>query len=200
MGVFRKLEKTKTIQLAGICGVLLPIVVFFSTGAALSESPWFSWTQHALSDLGVEGISAFFFNNGIIIAGLLLLVFAYGLSKKLTNKTGAYALTISSLALVGVGLIPMTIFALHFALSIVFFVFLVLALFIIGWTIRNNKFEHALGLAAIIFAFIACCSTIFLKFIEGIAIPEAIITFPAFFWIMIYGIKITLDSYKKTTL
>ena len=194
------MEKAKSIQLAGICGVLIPIVVFFSIGAALSESPWFSWTQHALSDLGVEGISAFFFNNGIILAGLLLLIFAYGLSKKLTRKTGAYSLVISSLALVGVGLFPMTIFALHFALSVMFFVFLVLALFIIGLTIKNNKFEHALGLAAIIFAFIACCSTIFLKFIEGIAIPELIITFPAFLWIMVYGIKITLESNKKIPL
>ncbi|MGF3584148.1 MAG: DUF998 domain-containing protein [Thermoplasmatota archaeon] len=101
-------------KVAGICGILIPIVIFTGIGLAMVYSPWFEWTNHALSDLGVEGVSAFFFNNAMILGGVLTFMFSLGLMRFLSNKTGAYLLCASSLALIGIGLIPETIFYLHF--------------------------------------------------------------------------------------
>ena len=173
--------------------MFIPIVIFFSIWLAISDATWFRWTHNALSDLGVEGISALFFNNGIIFGGVLAFIFSIGLTKFLKNKVGAYLLAISSLALMGAGLFPKTIFALHYVSSIIFFVFLTIALFIIGFSLRNEGMEKPLGIIAIILAVFACSSLFFQNFLNGIAIPEAIVCFPAFIWFMMVGLKMTFN-------
>ena len=194
------MKKYNIKKIACICGILVPIVVFFCIWIAISGSPWFSWTQHALSDLGIGGISAFIFNNGLILGGIFSLVFSIGLAKTLSNKIGPYILAISSLALIGTGLFPKTIFLPHYISSITFFISLTLALFIIGFTMKEAKFEYRLGMAAIFFAIIACSSPIFLNILEGIAVPEAIVCFPAFLWFFTYGIKVILNEPSKKLL
>ena len=113
--------KKKITRIAGICGISTPIVIFICIGFAISYSPWFRWTKHALSDLGVEGISALFFNSGMIIGGILVLIFSLGLIKTLSNKTGAYILSLSSLSLFGIGIFPETVYTIHFITSAAFF-------------------------------------------------------------------------------
>jgi hypothetical membrane protein len=194
------ITKFKITRVAGICGILIPIVIFISLSLAMSDSPWFRWTHNALSDLGVEGLSAFFFNNGIILGGLLAFVFSIGLAKRLSKKTGAYILAASSLGLIGAGLFPKTVFILHYISSAAFFVLLTLALFIIGITMRRDQFEKKLGIVAIVFALFACSSPVFQNFLNGIAIPEAIVCFPAFLWCMIYGVKMTIKTQPEGTL
>ncbi len=115
-------KKQRIATVAGICGVLIPIVIFTSIILAMYGSPGFTWANNALSDLGVQGISAFFFNNGIMLGGLLLLIFSIGLSKILKKKTGPYMLAVSALALIGVGLFPKTVFLLHYISSATFFI------------------------------------------------------------------------------
>ena len=78
-------KKIVTTNLAGICGILLPFVFFTGILIAISYSPWFKWTHNALSDLGVKGISALIFNNGLIFGGLLAFIFSIGLIKILSN-------------------------------------------------------------------------------------------------------------------
>ena len=160
----------------------------------MSDSPWFRWTSNALSDLGVSGISAFFFNNALILGGIFAFIFSIGLIKTLSNKIGAYILGVSSLALIAAGIFPETIFVLHYISSAAFFVLLTIALFIIGITLKQDRFEQNMGVAAIVFALFAISSPIFLKFLNGIAIPEAIACFPAFFWCMTYGLRMTIKA------
>jgi hypothetical membrane protein len=193
-------KKIKITKIAGICGILLPIVVFVSISLAMFGAPWFKWTNNALSDLGVGGISAFFFNNGLVIGGILAFIFSIGLIKILSNKIGGYALAVSSLALICVGLFPITIFELHYVSSVTFFAFLVLALFIVGVTLVKEQPKHGLGVIAIIFALLACSSPIFLNTLSGIAIPEAIVCFPAFIWCMTYGYKMRAYEQKGAAL
>jgi hypothetical membrane protein len=184
-------EKNRITKVAGICGILIPIVVLMCIGLAMSHSPWFRFTKHAFSDLGVEGISAIFFNSGMIIGGILVLIFSFGLIKILTNKTGGYILSLSSFALIGIGIFPETVYILHFIVSAAFFVLLAISLLIIGLTIKRNKSERTMGILAALFAIIAICSTILLLPFEGIAIPEAVSSLPAFIWCMVYGVKMT---------
>ena len=178
-------------RIAGICGIFIPIVIFTCLGLALFSSPWFIWTHHALSDLGIMENSAVFFNYGMIIGGILTFVFSLGLIKILSNKTGAYLLALSSVALIGIGVFPETVAALHFITSASFFMFLTIALLIIGLTIRKNHFERSMGSLAFVFALVALSSTVFLLYLEGIAIPEALSCFPAFVWCLIVGLKMT---------
>jgi len=189
MGDKIPIKKINITRLAGVCGILIPVVIFLCISLAMTDAPWFEWTQHALSDLGIGGISAFFFNNGLIIGGILVLIFSIGLAKSFTKKTGAYILAISAIGLIGAGLFPKTIFELHFISSATFFVFLTLALFVIGLTLINDKLDHKMAIIAIVFAMFACTSPVLLGFLRGVAIPEAIVAFPAFIWCMIYGYK-----------
>jgi len=184
-------EKNRITKIAGICGILIPIVVLLCIGLAMSHSPWFRFTKHAFSDLGVEGISAIFFNSGMILGGILALVFSLGLIKILKNKTGGYILSLSSLALIGIGIFPETVYILHFIVSAAFFVLLAISFLIIGLTIKRNQSERTMGILATLFAIIAICSTIFTIPWEGIAIPEAVSSLPAFIWCMVYGVKMT---------
>ena len=183
------LSQSGITRIAGFCGILIPIVIFTGIGLAISQSPWFSWTEHALSDLGIEGISASFFNSSIVVGGILAFVFSLGLIKILSNKTGAHILSLSSLALIGIGLFPVTIYAPHIIVSAAFFVLLTITLLIIGLTLKRDQFERNMGKLASIFAILAIGSTIFPLTGKGIAIPEIITCFPLFIWCMIYGVK-----------
>jgi len=193
-----KLNNIRITKISGICGILLPIVVFICIGFALSQSPWFNWTEHAISDLGIQGLSAIFFNSGMIIGGILAFVFSLGLIKTLQNKTGAYLLCLSSIALIGIGIFPETIYTIHVIFSTLFFVLIVMSLYVLGLTLRKNQSEKTIGILASLFAIIAMFSIIFLIPWEGIAIPETIICFPAFIWCMIYGAKMTVNKNNLT--
>lgn len=185
-------KKIVTTKLAGICGILLPLVFFTGILIAILYSPWFKWTNNALSDLGVKGISALIFNNGLIFGGLLAFIFSIGLIKILYNKIGPYILAISSLALIGAGLFPITMYTLHYIMSAIFFGSLTIGLLIIGITMKYNQFDQNMGNAAIMIALLAFITPVTLYFSHGIAIPEMIICFLAFLWCMFYGVKITL--------
>ncbi|KYK28770.1 hypothetical protein AYK20_06615 [Thermoplasmatales archaeon SG8-52-1] len=178
---------------------MIPTVIFLSIWIAISDASWFRWTHNALSDLGIEGISALFFNNGLILGGIFVFIFSIGLTKIFRNKIGAYFLAISSLALIGAGIFPKTIYSLHFVSSVIFFVFLTLALFIIGFSLKKEGIEQNLGIVAIILAMIACSSIFIQNFLKGIAIPEAIVCFPAFIWFMIFGLKMTINPELDNT-
>ena len=184
-------EKNRMTKIAGICGILIPIVVLLCIGLAMSHSPWFRFTKHAFSDLGIEGVSAIFFNSGMILGGILALVFSLGLIKILKNKTGGYILSLSSLALIGIGIFPETVYILHFIVSAAFFVLLAISFLIIGLTIKRNQSERTMGILATLFAIIAICSTVLLIPWAGIAIPETVSCLPAFIWCMVYGVKMT---------
>ena len=191
------MKKTNMIRIAGMCGVIAPVIFFVSIQIAIFDAPWFEWTQNALSELGVQGTSALFFNNGLVLVGILFLIFSLGLSRILSRKIGAYLLGFSSLALMGVGLFPLTLFEAHYISSAVFFLFLMLAILMIGLTLKQNQFDKKLGIIAILFALFACVSPIFLNVFNGIAIPEAIVCFPAFIWCMLYGFKMAIKEGRE---
>jgi hypothetical membrane protein len=111
--------------------------------------------------------------------------------KVLSKKLGAYVLALSSLALIGIGVFPETIFTLHFLTSASFFVLLAIALMIIGLTSRQNSFERIMGLFALLLVVVSIGSTVFLFHFDGIAISEALSCFPAFIWCSIVGLKMT---------
>jgi len=193
-----KLDNTTITKIAGICGILAPLVVFSCIGLAMVHAPWFIWIQNALSDLGVESASALLFNCGMVIGGVLLLVFSLGLARIISNKIGAHILSLSALALIGIGLFPETIFPTHFIISASFFILLAISLLVIGLGAKQDPFERRMGAFAVLFAVLAISSTTFLLIFEGVAISESLSCFPAFLWCMLYGIKMALGQPSPT--
>jgi len=189
----RKVEHTLSgiTRVAGICGLLVPVVIFTCLGLALLSSPWFTWTDHALSDLGVQTNTAALFNYGMIAGGVFAFIFSLGLIKVLSRKIGGYVLLFSSIALIGIGIFPETVFVLHFFTSATFFVTLTVALLLLGITMQKDPFKRPVGLLALACASVAMTSALFLFPLKGIALPEAFSCFPAFVWCFIVGAKMT---------
>lgn len=188
------IEKVSKTKLAGLCGIFMPFVFLISILIAMLYSPWFRWTNNALSDLGAEGVSALFFNYGLMFSGFLAFIFSIGIIKILSIKIGGYSLAISSLALIGVGIFPITIFNLHYIASAIFFISMTIGLLIIGITMKHNHFDRNMGNAAITIALVAFISPVTLYFFKGIAIPEMIICFFIFIWYMSYGLKLSIKT------
>ena len=110
------LMKSGIISLAGICGVIFPIILFGTILLAVSSSTGFDWSMNWVSDTGgqvpnnpepwmftVPGIinmpvydrpfvsnetSAPIFNIGFALSGIILLIFAIGLRKSLMTPAG----------------------------------------------------------------------------------------------------------------
>jgi len=121
---------------AGGCGVASQVVGLTALLLATSLSPRFRWTENDISYLGVEGPATILFNWGLILAGVLSLIFAVGLGKSLLSsrfgKWGMVSLLLGSIALSAIGIFPRTISLAHDAASISFFVFIIMAVLFIG--------------------------------------------------------------------
>ena len=80
-------ENAIWLKISGICGIITPLIAYTFILLAINYYPPFSWTDNALSDLGVvKGITSVLFNSGLIIAGILTLVFATGLFRFLNER------------------------------------------------------------------------------------------------------------------
>lgn len=188
MKLSRILPQHIILKLSGGCGLILPFVFFCSIALALSYSSWFDWFDHALSDLGIQAPSAFFFNGGMIVCGLLVFIFSFGLPIDLINKKGVYFLRISGFSLVGIGFFPQNIFLVHYLFSIAFFISLMISLFFLGdQEFDDQRYSFLASMAKRILIFEGV-GTIFSFFIiRSIALAEAFIIFPTFLWVMLCG-------------
>ncbi len=125
------------VRIAGYCGLAAFAVAFACIMLATTASPWFSWTESWLSDLGgpegenvvVAGnlTAANLFNNGIMLASLLGLGLVGGLwgYPGLDNPWGQRGLILLALdlvALFGVGLFPISPDGLHDLAAVPFFI------------------------------------------------------------------------------
>ena len=112
-------------RVAGVCGITSQSVGLISLLATVSMSPWFSWTGNHLSVLGVKGSATTLFNFGLILTGVLSLIFAIGLgknplSRRLLGQLGVASLVLGSVALSAMGTFPRTTGLSHNLASLAF--------------------------------------------------------------------------------
>ena len=124
-------------KITAVCGIISQLVgITALLGAAISNSLWFSWTEDHISALGVEGSAKMLFNSGLILAGLFSLIFAIGLGRcLLSGRLGQLAMVsfiLGSVAVFDMGVFPRTFDFMHAASTAAFFVFITLALLLIG--------------------------------------------------------------------
>jgi hypothetical membrane protein len=162
------------IRISGLCGIAAPIFGFSSIFIAISYSPWFRWTENALSDLGVKGFSAAVFNSGLVFSGLLLLVFSMSLTHLLgaglLSRIGHSLFSIASVDLCLIGLFSEKFGILHFYVSVLFFTLLPLSLILIGVRLIMSSLYKRLGFIILLSSVLAI--GIWLPTWVGVAIPE----------------------------
>jgi len=141
-------------RVAGLCGVMTPIIIFTCIGLAISYSPWFTWTGSFLSDLAgmvgdrpiwsARGIASVLFNVGVIISGFMGCIFAIAVRRirMLNTRLGRFGtrfLLLDMAALCAVGIFPETTGYPHTVVSLAFFFLIPVALIPIGTVMRKTS-------------------------------------------------------------
>ncbi|MFC1506361.1 DUF998 domain-containing protein [Thermoproteota archaeon] len=142
--------KNGFLSFAGICGILGPIVWIITAALAVSNSPSFSISSNWFSDLaGTMGAdnplwarsvadtptTAMIFNSGIILVGIIGIIFGVGLWKSIltpSGRIGAFAFIISAIGTIGVGVYPEPAGLPHSLAGIMSFGFAAIGMFYIG--------------------------------------------------------------------
>lgn len=189
-------------RISGVCGIASQVTGLISLLIAVSMSPWFSWTENYLSVLGVEGSAITLFNSGLILTGILSLVFAIGLWKsllsgRLLGPLGMVSLVLDSLAFSGTGIFPRSTGMPHDSASLAFFLFISLAIFLIG--IReitsSQKLWGVLSLATVVL--IAAFQLIPWPW-DGGAVPQLLSVLPWSLWIIAFSIRLLIKPKSVT--
>jgi hypothetical membrane protein len=142
-----KFFSPRTGAIAGIIGVFEFSVMWIS--AAIADGHWVLG-EMTLSELGGKGrAGAVLFNTGVIVEAILALVFAFGLYKALgktaLSRVAAIGLFAACLALLGVGLFPISTGTPHTMASYAFFGLVVIAIALLIVPIWRSHVFHSSG-------------------------------------------------------
>jgi hypothetical membrane protein len=168
-------------KLGAVAGVAAIIVAFVCISVAISSYPQFSWTQNALSDLGVvEGTTMAIFNIGLATSGVLGVVFAAGIfryfNESVAGRVGAVVFAASCSALFCIGVFNEHYSPTHYVVSVLFFALAPIAFFILTGAFYLSRHRKLAALSIILGAIAA--STWILQFtiqyVSNVAIPEAV--------------------------
>jgi len=148
---------------AGLCGIFGPVIgCLFICTALYFASPWFSWTDNWISDMGgsdgdrpvwsAEGTESILLNAGLIISGLLGMIFADGIRRirildSEWGRRGTLLLFMDMAALVLVGVFPLSLMTGHYIAALSFFLLLPVSLLAMGTALTefNESIEGSGG-------------------------------------------------------
>jgi hypothetical membrane protein len=208
----RLLERKRLIRwitVSGACGILTPILAFTCIFLAINYAPEFSWTENALSDLGVmPGATAPLFNFGLIVSGVLGFIFATSLLRAMRffevfsadgkphillykGLGGALFFSAACLALIAIGVFPENVRYLHTFASVAFFVLLIIALGRLGIGFLQAK-QKSWAAFTLLLGVVAAAPWLLLfvvRYVSGVAIPELISAVAGGLWAAVFGFK-----------
>lgn len=207
-------------RISGVCGVFTPVVAFLFISLSIASAPEFSWTENALSDLGVmPGATSALFNYGLIISGILGFVFATSLFRVMRffevfsadgklhlllyrGLGGALFFSLAFLALIAIGVFPENVSYAHTFASVAFFVLLIISLGRLGtgfWQMRQKP----LAVFTLLLGVVAAAPWLLLfvvRYVSGVAIPEFISAVAGGVWTAVFGYKmLKMVSQPKMT-
>ena len=173
-----------------VFGVIGPLAAYFFISVSIALSPWFSWRENALSDLGhaVRSGVAPIFNFGLLLAGFLFAIYSITALRKHAKYT-SYCLLVSALALQLVAVFDEVYGFLHYAVSVMLFVSLSFASILYSVEKRS--------LLALM-AFFAGLSSWVLHWTgaynAGVAVPEAVSSLAVTLWVVSSALKVYLSE------
>ncbi len=174
-------------KLTFILGIIVPIAVLVMIFSATAASPWFSWQNNALSDLGTSEVGILF-NSALILAGGFTILFALHIRKYKLKNVDIIALVFAGASLTLVGIFTVE-HPFHIVFSVLYFMLYPVAMIIIGLKISGRygiyrTFTVGSGLVALIAILIPH---------QGLAIPEILQAMVIIFWV----IASSLYFYRK---
>jgi hypothetical membrane protein len=182
------------LKISGVSGIIAPIIIFAMILLAISYSPQFSWTENALSDLGVqEGFTAPLFNYGLMVGGFLAFIFASGLfiflHDNALGRIGNVIFALDTVALIAIGVFPENVKPTHYQVSVAFFALYPISMLVMGTSfLLTNKVK--IGLFTFLTATVAAAVWIVYfstYFVHGVAVPEAVSALSALTWSIVLG-------------
>jgi hypothetical membrane protein len=171
-------------------GTTAPIVAFACIIAAIASYPQFSWTNNALSDLGVvTGITGLLFNFGLFTAGVLAFLFAaFGLftfmGKSSMGKVGSGFFTAATIALICIGVFNENFSPTHYIVSVAFFMLAPIGLFILTCAFYGNR-QRGIAAFTVAIGAVAALPWILeftIHYVPNVAIPETISALAVSVW------------------
>ncbi|MGD6850629.1 MAG: DUF998 domain-containing protein [Candidatus Bathyarchaeia archaeon] len=172
----------KPAQIGAVAGITAPIVAFACILTAIALYPPFSWTNNALSDLGVvEGATSIIFNVGLITAGVLAFVFAvlgvYSyVGKRVVGKAGVAVFAAATVALVCIGIFNEHFVPTHYLVSVAFFVLAPIGFFILTCAFWLDR-RRGLAVFSLVLGLIAALPWVLeftIYYAPNVAIPETV--------------------------
>ena len=185
-------------SVAGFCGVASSIVAFITLLVVFSKSPGFNWKKNYLSILGVKGSAARVFNYGLAVTGLLGLIFDIGLGKTLPagqwlGQIFTVSLILGAVAFSAIGIFPRTMALSHKLASLLFFIFVSLAIFLFG--IQAVFASHTLlGIMNLAVVVSMAFFQVMTRLRYGKAVPQLLSYLPCLFWTAGMGFWLLLGA------
>ncbi len=178
----------KLVKWFGYFGIIAPIFGFAMVFAAISTAPWFSWTENALSDLGVEGLTAIIFNDGLGMTACLLALFSVGVYEMtkmdIYGKASFALLFAAAVFLLFIGVFPETAGRIHFYFSVAFFVTIPISV----WAFAAHAWRRGMrNMAYLSIASGVIAALAWLPSWDGVAIPEAVSALSVGIWCEVLG-------------
>ena len=198
---------------AGMCGLLAPLVAFICIGAAVLLSPWFSWTNNYLSDLGgypgmeptyaARGLSSILFNFGLITAGILGIILGLGIRKidfmdSIPGQAGTWFFILDAVFLVCMGAYPETTGEPHTFFSIAFFVTIGICLLLMSIALFRTKQKSLAWLTLVLLMFGMTAIPLFItpKPVGSNAVAEMIPIISVAVFSMAFGYELLMRGKK----
>ncbi len=186
----------RALAFESLCGIFAPIIAFICIFSAVASWSAFSWTNNALSDLGVQaGVTAPIFNSGLVLTGLLSIVFSFGLlhllDNRLSGKIGVAVFATACVALVCIGIFNESFSPTHFLVSVAFFLLLPISMWILAgefWIVGL----HRMSVFTLAIAFAAVAPWVLqsiIHYVSGVAIPEFGSSVAAAVWAEVLSLK-----------
>jgi hypothetical membrane protein len=195
------LRSSLWLKVFGSCGIAAPIVALTCIFFAIVSHPQFSWTDNALSDLGVvEGATSTLFNSGLVTGGILTAMFGLGLSMLLKQKTvgklGSIFFILDAASLTAIGIFPENARPMHFYASVTFFALFPIATFLVAasFFLMEKARRGTFTLLAATFATAVWVAQFSIHYVPQVAIPETLSSLSASIWSMFLGFKMFKES------
>lgn len=159
--------------------------------------PQFSWTNNALSDLGiVAGMTGPIFNFGLYSSGFLAFIFAmFGLYTYIGNswigKIGSLIFAATGVALMCIGFFPENVALYHYLFSVTFFSLLPISLLVTTGAFAFNR-QTKMAMFTLLTAVADTTPWILyftLHYVYGVAIPEFTSAVAGSVWIGVLSYK-----------
>ncbi|MBO8175564.1 MAG: DUF998 domain-containing protein [Thermococcus sp.] len=158
------------LKVSAYLSIFSPLLFVIGLAFVISQNPWFSFTDNALSAMGsIHNPKNYLFNGFIMLFAIFVFIISLGMFKRF-----AYLMPLAVMSLFFVGVFPAE-YEPHAPAAILFYILAFTDIIIVGIKLGRNglKVGYLWSVLSIVTLFVMCW-IIKAKVFEGLAIPELI--------------------------